>query len=45
VDSGVLLKYFNFISQHGKSYASKDHFDHRFEIFKDNLQKIDSHNA
>ena len=33
-----------FLSQHGKSYATKEEFDFRFGVFRGNLQFIDSHN-
>lgn len=39
------MKYINFVAEHGRSYASKDHFDHRYSIFKQNLEMIESHNS
>ena len=40
-----MLKYFTFLSQYGRSHASKEQFDHRFSIFNENIVKIDAHNA
>lgn len=41
----AMMKYMNFINEHGRSYASKDHFDTRFQIFSDNLSAIEDHNS
>ena len=36
--------YLRFVAEFGKQYASKEHMDERYEIFKDNYAKIESHN-
>lgn len=33
-----------FIARHGRSYASKDHAESRFEIFSENYDAIKAHN-
>ena len=38
-------EFFKFISKHGKSYATKEEFEHRITIFKSNLAKIRAENA
>ena len=42
--SKIKNEYFRFVAEFGKQYASKTHMDERFEIFKDNYQKIELHN-
>lgn len=39
------LEFLKFVSVHGKSYASKEEFAHRRELFKSNLAKIRAENA
>ena len=36
----VKSEYLKFVAEYGKSYASKEHMDERFGIFKDNYDKI-----
>ena len=40
----VKNEYFKFVAEYGKQYASKEHMDERFAIFKDNYYKIQNHN-
>ena len=44
-EQATFLKYINFVAQNGRSYASKDVFDHRYTIFKQNLEIIERHNS
>ena len=37
-------EYFKFVAEYGKQYASKEHMDERFAIFKENYAKIELHN-
>jgi hypothetical protein len=37
--------YISFLANYGRSYANKQHLDERYEIFKENLAKIEKHNS
>jgi len=37
--------YLDFIAVHGRSYASKDEIDHRYNIFEQNYLEIMEHNS
>lgn len=39
------LSFINFIVKHGKRYNTQEEFEHRFGIFKENLEKINKWNA
>ena len=44
-DEGTIKDaYFKFVAMFGKSYGSIDHMQERYDIFKDNFLKIESHN-
>lgn len=38
-----MFKFMKFIQQHNREYASLDEFHAKFEIFKNNLRKVDTH--
>ena len=40
VESEIRSEYFKFVAEYGKQYASKEHMDERFTIFKENHTKI-----
>lgn len=40
----IKTAYFSFMSKFGKSYATLDHMEERYSVFKDNYLKIESHN-
>ena len=40
----IMSHYLRFIAEFGKKYASKEHMDERFDIFKDNYEKVIMHN-
>ena len=40
----IRLEYFKFVATYGKSYASMEHMDERYEAFKQNYVKIFEHN-
>ena len=37
-------EYLRFVAEYGKQYATKEHMDERFAIFKKNYAKIEEHN-
>ena len=37
--------FISFVGTYGRSYASKQHLDERYGIFKENLTKIEKHNS
>jgi len=37
--------YLSYLSQHGKSYATKEEYDFRLQVFASNLEKIVAHNS
>ena len=37
--------YFSFISKYGKSYATIDHMQERYDAFKENYEMIEKHNS
>lgn len=39
------LEYLNFVSKYSKTYASLQHLDERYNVFKENYLKIASHNS
>ena len=41
----IRLEYFKFVATYGKSYASMEHMDERYEAFKHNFGKISDHNS
>ena len=41
----VMNLYLRFVAEFGKQYASKEHMDERYEIFKDNYEKVLNHNS
>lgn len=43
--SEKLRAFGEYIAKHGKSFKSKEEHLERFEIFSDNLDKIEAHNA
>jgi hypothetical protein len=36
--------YINFIAEYGKQYASKEHANKKYEVFKENYEAIKEHN-
>ena len=40
----IMSHYLRFIAEFGKQYASKEHMDERFDIFRDNYEKVIMHN-
>ena len=45
MDHKVMNLYLKFVAEFGKQYASKDHMDERFEIFRENYEKMEAHNT
>ena len=43
-DHEIMSHYLRFIAEFGKQYASKEHMDERYDIFKDNYEKVIAHN-
>ena len=39
------MEFLNFIAKHGKTYTSREDFEHRASIFRSNLAKIRAENA
>jgi len=43
-DKKVYSEFTTFIARHQRSYHSKENHNYRFSIFKDNFQKVATHN-
>lgn len=41
----VTRAYFSFVAQYGKSYATLDHMQERYDAFKLNFINIEAHNS
>lgn len=44
-ETAVKDAYFKFVALYGKSYASIDHMSERYDVFRDNYIKIETHNS
>ena len=44
-DSEMIGRYHKYLAEYGKSYNSENEFEFRFQIFKENANLIDAHNA
>ena len=45
VEEEIRLEYFKFVAKYGKSYASVQQMDEKYDAFKQNFEKIEAHNS